>query len=271
MERTFEAKTIYQALEREFRPWECTEVFSVPMGLQYHNADRVRKAFTAAFISDEVMDQIEARGETDCLLFTHHPVSQKKDLLKDSPPLSGELVDRLKKSRIDLFTYHIPLDRNGPWSPGTNLAKAVGLRPFEEFYWQNQVRMGLFCDSPFSTLSQLSQALEQALGHPVKVYPYGGETLRDGKIALMAGGASNPDIYAEMREKGINAFLTGITSPHIPWVARNHRSAEENGVSLVGGTHYSTEKFALIAMVRFFQQLGLEAEFLPETPMPAEL
>lgn len=271
MERTTDAKTVYQALEREFRPWECTEVFSVPMGLQYHNTDRIRKVFTATFISDEVMHQIEARGETDCLLFTHHPVSQKKDLKKDSPPITKELVERMKQSRISLFTYHIPLDRNSPWSPGTNLAKAVGLTPFEEFYWQNQVRMGLLCDSPFTTLSQLSDAVEQALGHPIKCYPYGGEALKDGKVALMAGGASNPDIYAELRKKGICAFLTGITTPQIPWVARNHQAARENGVSLVGGTHYSTEKFALIAMTRFFEGLGLECTFLPETPNFEEL
>ena len=42
-------------------------------------------------------------------------------------------------------------------------------------------------------------------------------------------------------------------------------------VSLVGGTHYSTEKFALIAMTRFFEGLGLECTFLPETPNFEEL
>ena len=62
-----------------------------------------------------------------------------------------------------------------------------------------------------------------------------------------------------------------MTSPEIPWVARNHAAAKAAGVSLVGGTHYSTEKFAVMEMVKFFQNLGLEAEFLPETPNFAEL
>ena len=264
------AKEIYAALEREFRPWECTEVFST-MGLQFDHTEEVRKVYTATFVSDEVMDQIESRGDTHCLLFTHHPVSQKKDLTKDSPPLTEELVERLRKSCISVFNYHIPLDRVSPWSPGTNLAKALGLTPYEEFYEQNLVRMGLLCHSPYQTLSQLTAAAQKAFGHPVKAYAYGGEALKEGKVAIMGGGASNPDIYAELREKGINVFLTGMTAPHLPWAARNHEEARKNAVSLVGGTHYSTEKYAVMEMVKFFENLGLESEFLPETPNFEEL
>lgn len=157
------------------------------------------------------MDLMEARDADHCLLFTHHPVPQKKNLTKDSPPPSPQLIERLKARSISVFSYHIPLDRVSPWSPGTNLAKVLGLTPYEEFYEQNLVRMGLLCHSPYQTLSQLARAAEQAFGHGVKVYPYGGEELRDGRVAVMGGGASNPKIYAELREKGINAFLTGMT------------------------------------------------------------
>ena len=270
MANSMKAKDLYNALEQEFRPWECTEVFS-SMGLQFDHTDVVNKVYTAAFVSDEVMDQMEARDTTDCLLFTHHPVPQKQDLTKDSPPPSPQLIARLKARRISVFNYHIPLDRVSPWSPGTNLAKAVGLTPYESFYEQNLVKMGLLCDSPFRMLTEFAHAAEQALGHPVKIYPYGGEELPEGKVSLMGGGASNPNIYAELREKGIRVFFTGMTSPEIPWVARNHAAAKAAGVSLVGGTHYSTEKFAVMEMVKFFQNLGLEAEFLPETPNFAEL
>jgi putative NIF3 family GTP cyclohydrolase 1 type 2 len=48
------------------------------MGLQFDHTDVVNKVYTAAFVSDEVMDQMEARGATDCLLFTHHPVPRRR-------------------------------------------------------------------------------------------------------------------------------------------------------------------------------------------------
>ncbi|MBR5537978.1 MAG: Nif3-like dinuclear metal center hexameric protein [Clostridia bacterium] len=267
---TLPAKEIYAALEREFRPWECTEVFST-MGLQFDNTDVVNKVYTAAFVSHEVMDQIESRGDTHCLLFTHHPVPQKKDLTKDSPPPDDRLVERLRQSCISVFNYHIPLDRVSPWSPGTNLAKAMGLTPYEEFYEQNLVKMGLLCRTPFATQTEFARAAEQVLGHRVKLYAYGEDALPGGRIALMGGGASNPDIYAELRDKGINLFFTGMSAPHIPFCARNHAAAKAAGVSILGGTHYSTEKYAVMEMVKFFRGLGLDSEFLPETPNFEEL
>ena len=212
MAKTMPAQEIYAALEREFRPWECTEVFST-MGLQFDNTDVVHKVYTATFVSREVLEVMEGRGDTHCLLFTHHPVSQKEDLMHDSPPVAQDIVERLKARNISVFNYHIPLDRVSPWSPGTNLAKALGVTPYEEFYEQNQVRMGLLCHTPFTTVSQFAQRVREVLGHEIRVYPYGDEQLMGGNIALMGGGASNPNIYAELREKGINLFLTGITWP----------------------------------------------------------
>ena len=270
MSESMSAQELYAALEQEFRPWECTEVFST-MGLQFHNTDTVNKVYTATFVSEEVMDQLEGRDARDCMLFTHHPVAQKKDLTKDSPPLPASLVQRFRDRRITVFNYHIPLDRVSPWSPGTNLAKALGLTPYQEFYEQNQVRMGLLCHTPYETQTQFAKAAEQTLGHPVKLYAYGEERLPGGKIALMGGGASNPNIYEWLRQQDINLFFTGMSSPEIPWVARNHAAAKAAGVSILGGTHYSTEKYAPMEMVRFFERLGLESEFLPETPNFAEL
>lgn len=265
MKKFMAAQEIYRALEQEFRPWECTEVFST-MGLQYDHTDEIHKVYTATFVSDEVVDVIVNCGEQDVLLFTHHPVSQRKDITKDSLPLTDSLVEKLRNNRISVFNYHIPLDRVSPWSPGTNLAKALGITPYQAFYEQNQVRMGLLCHTPFTTRTEFAQAVERTLGHQVKVYPYGEEKLIEGRIALMGGGASNSSIYEWLRQQGVNLFLTGMTAPIIPWAARNHAEAQKHGISLVGGTHYSTEKYAPMEMVKLFENLGLEAEFLPETP-----
>ncbi len=268
--REFTAQEVYDALAAEFRPWECTEVFDT-IGLQYHNTDIIRKVYTAAFASAEVLDQLEQRGASDCLLFTHHPVPQKEDLMKEYPPIPRNLVERLAANRITLFTYHIPLDRIGPWSVGINLAKAIGVTPEEEFYEQNQVNMGLICSGPYETVAELAEAIRGALGHDVKIYPYGDEKLPGGRMALMGGGASNPAIYAELRRKGINVFFTGMTTPEVPWIARIHEAARAAGVTLIGGCHYSTEKYAPMAMVKFFEGMGMEAEFIEETPHLSEM
>jgi hypothetical protein len=42
--------------------------------------------------------------------------------------------------------------------------------------------------------------------------------------------------------------------------------AAEHKVALVDGTHYGTEKPPQLAMVTWFQRLGLDADFRPDGP-----
>lgn len=65
-------------------------------------------------------------------------------------------------------------------------------------------------------------------------------------------------------------MVTGITAQR-PHSQSAHDFAKEHGISLLGGTHYSTEKFACIAMCEYFEKLGLEAEFIPEEPLFEDL
>ena len=99
--------------------------------------------------------------------------------------------------------------------------------------------------------------MERVVGHAVKLYNYAEDVLSRGRFAIMAGGAKNTQIYEQLRDWGVNTFITGVTNPEVPWVG--------------GGTHYSTEKFAPMQMCRYFEAFGLPSEFLPETPRMTEL
>jgi putative NIF3 family GTP cyclohydrolase 1 type 2 len=50
-----------------------------------------------------------------------------------------------------------------------------------------------------------------------------------------------------------------------------HRIARENKINLVGATHYSTEKFACMAIAKYFAGLGIETEFIEGTPCMEDL
>jgi len=259
-------KIIYKALEDYFHPETCTEVFDT-IGESFHNTDDIQMAYTACFASDEMFQKLEALGAHDCMVFTHHPTQQKDKPMPSSPKPSQWAKDFMNANRINLFTYHIPLDRNSLYSPGNNLAKALGIVPYDEFYLQNQVLMGVICNSNFKTQQEVADKLEKVVGHEVKLYAYGPDELNGGRIAIMAGGASNPNIYEELRQKGVSLFITGITTQIYDWTKRNHTAAKEAGVSILGGTHYSTEKFAPMSMVTFFENLGVPSQFIEETPM----
>ena len=81
----------------------------------------------------------------------------------------------------------------------------------------------------------------------------------------------NTQIYEQLRDWGVNTFITGVTNPEVPWVGAIHEAAKASAVNLLGGTHYSTEKFAPMQMCRYFEAFGLPSEFLPETPRMTEL
>ncbi len=53
----------------------------------------------------------------------------------------------------------------------------------------------------------------------------------------------------EMVAEGISTFLTG-TTVRSEYSESAHQYAEANRVNLLGGAHYSTEKFACQAMCR---------------------
>ena len=50
-----------------------------------------------------------------------------------------------------------------------------------------------------------------------------------------------------------------------------HRIAEEKKINVIGATHYSTEKYACIAMEDYFKKLGIEAEFIEGIPFMEDL
>lgn len=259
------AQNVYNRLEEYFKPDECTDV--VKKGIQYDNTESITKVYTSDFAAESVINEIINRRERNVMLFSHHPLPQRKKPDYKPSTIPEVILKKMREQKISLFSYHIPLDRNGEYSPGNNLAKAMGITPYEEFYFQDNVFMGVLCRSDFTAVEEVMGRLEKVIGHKAKIYPYGDDRLGNRRVAIMAGGASNPDIYEYLAGKGINTLVTGVTNPvKAEWVNKIHEKAKQHRINLIGGTHHSTEKFACIAMVDFFEKMGLEAEFIDEEP-----
>jgi putative NIF3 family GTP cyclohydrolase 1 type 2 len=83
-------------------------------------------------------------------------------------------------------------------------------------------------------------------------------------VAIAAGGGSVGFVAKELAELGINMYLTGCTRevPAVDFIAEFHRITKEEKINVIGATHYTTEKYACIAMVKYFENLGVPAEFI---------
>ena len=264
------AQFLYDRLAEQFRPDRCTDVFD-KIGVQEHNTDIIGKVYTATFANPTVIKNILARGEENVMLFSHHPRPPMRSLQEGYGMIPQELLDRMREQKVSLFSYHIPLDVVGPYSTGNSLARAMGANPYDAWYPQNGALLGSLCQSGCKTVAELAHRFAATVGHRVSCYPYGSQELIEGKFAIMAGVGRSVDAYRFLEEHHINVMVTGVTAPVTEWGQAIHKAAQEHHITLLGGTHYSTEKFAPKALCRYFENLGVEAEFIEETPDLREL
>ena len=262
------ATELYEALDCFFQPEAYRDLAA--NGLLADNSETICRVYTATFSSSEVLEQLRQRGAEDCLLFTHHPGAQHPE---DTPPVYFSAAEKqyMKAHRISHYSMHLPMDQVNPYSPGVSLAKAMGLTPYEGFFEEGGAVMGLVCTGPYKSCGQVLEQAEAVVGHGCRLYRYGEEALADGRVALIAGGAEGTEFYDWLGQAGVRLLLTGVGSKEADWFAPSHEAAAAAGVSILAAGHYSTERFALQEICRFFEERGLEAEFLPETPLLQDL
>ncbi len=277
------AEKLYQNLEKDFDLAHCKDDWSQMdfndfisdnfkqryMGLLADNSKEIKKVYTAVFPSKEVINIILESGERDALLFVHHPMVW--DINNEEGPFKNTdkgLLQKLKEKRISIYNLHTSLDRIGEYSTCVTLANAIQLENQKGFYEYFGHYAGIIGDTEMKNIKQLVEKIKSAVGHEVKLWQYGSDEINNQKVGVIGGGGTDIKALRELDEKGINTFVTGVTRPSKDFqpALEAHSFAEEKGINMIGATHYSTEKFACIAMVDYFKKLGLEAEFITDKP-----
>ena len=277
------AKELYEQLEKDFiKPtisdkWAkymesiadflCTNFNKRSMGLVCDNAVNIDKVYTAVFPSNEVMQLILDRGETDIMLFVHHPSIW--DIRRTTGPfyqMDRDLLGEFRTRRISIFNLHHPLDNYGEYSTSASLARVLGVEPDKAFAMYCGALCGVFGKTDCKDIQALNNRFSAAMGHRTALYQYGEDNITKQKIAVVAGGGNEVFILKEIFAEGINTFVTGI-SVKAGFSEESHEYAEKYGINILGGTHYSTEKPACQAMCEYFSELGLPAEFIEGEPV----
>lgn len=282
------AKELYKRIDKDFEidkyedDWSFVEFneFINPtfkeryIGVMLDNSDNIEKVYTSTIPDTIVLDKLLARNETDVLLFSHHAMGYDPTL--EGFPFYNIPIDylkQLKEKRISFYVLHIPLDKNGTFSTSVNLAKALQLPVVGEFCEYLGCKVGVICETGFTKMTDFAIHVQNVIGHDVKVRQYGDEIIENRRVAIAAGGGCIDFVARELSELGVNTYLTGLIKPMPSFEPSMefHRIAKENKINVVGATHYSTEKFACIAMVDYFAGLGMEAEFIEGTPCMEDL
>ena len=277
------ATKLYNKLENDFVTPEITERWyddewktkeficdnfkKRSMGLLCDFTDEVNKVYTAVFPSDKALSKILDDGVTDAMLFLHHPLVWYLNVETGVVfyEINAELLTRLKENRISLFNFHLPLDNFNDYATSKSLADALGIKIIKSFGNYYGAACGVIGTTECATVHELSEKYSKVVGHETRLYQYGDELIRDNRVAICAGGGNDMEIVSQLPAEDVNVHIVGI-SRRTPYSDEVHELEKEHGINLLGGTHYSSEKFACIAMCKYFEKLGLESEFIADTP-----
>jgi putative NIF3 family GTP cyclohydrolase 1 type 2 len=280
------ATQLYSRLEKDFvtpeivetwysEDWDnqeyiCNNFKQRSLGLLCDFTEEINKVYTAVFPSDKALTKIIDDGTTDAMLFLHHPLAW--DLNQDGAfwQINTELLTKLKECRVSLYNFHLPLDNYSQYSTSKTLAEALGIKiekPFGDYFG---AACGIIGTTDCKTVHKLNEKYSQVVGHETRLYQYGGDIIKDGRVGVCAGGGNDMEIVSKLVEMDVKVHIVGI-SRHSIYSEEAHALEKTHGINLLGGTHYSSEKYACIAMCKYFERLGLEAEFIRDIPCLEDL
>jgi len=249
----------------ELEPFFCDNFKERSMGLVCDFTETINHVFTAVFPTEKVIRKMLENSEK-AMLFTHHACNWD---LKKSPigfyNMDAALLHKLREKQISIYCLHAPLDNYSEYSTSKTLADALDIEIIRPFVDYCGTLCGVIGKTKCQTVSELQNKYSEAVGHETKLYQYGDNEIHNGAVAVVAGGGNQTFVLQDLVENNINSLVTGITLKNDVF-AEAHEFAEKNRINIFGGTHYSSEKFACIAMCKYFEKLGLPAEFIEDEP-----
>ncbi|MDD5349667.1 MAG: Nif3-like dinuclear metal center hexameric protein [Chthoniobacteraceae bacterium] len=217
-------------------------------GLQVENRGRIHRIGAAVDACEATLRMAAERG-VDFLL-VHHGL-----FWGGQQAVQGPQYRKLRlalDADLAVFSSHLPLDAHPRLGNNALLAKALGVRRPEPFFFEKGRFIG-WKGALSLDLAALAARLETAVGGPVK--QIGGGPKRTGVVGVVTGGAGGELVKAAA--EGVDTFVTG-EGPH--W---SYTAAEELGLNLLFAGHYATETFGVKALAAHLsRKYRLPWEFL---------
>ncbi|MFA5014388.1 MAG: Nif3-like dinuclear metal center hexameric protein [Actinomycetota bacterium] len=248
----------------------CDNFRERSMGLVCDFTTEIKKVYAAVFPSKDVMQKILNDGIQESMLFVHHPsiwdIRKSPEVFQQ---MERELMQQFKDNKISIYNLHVPLDNYGEYSTSVSLARALGIKPEKAFAPYFGALAGVFGKTKYVTVQQLKEKFQEAVRHRISLYNYGNIEISKGIVAVVAGGGLEETIE-EIAQNNVNVLITGVTAVS-DYLRQAHGFAEKHKINILGGTHYSTEKFACIAMIDYFKKMGLPSEFVEDKPVMEDI
>ena len=216
-------------------------------GLQANNRKYVRRVGVAVDASLETFRKAKKRN---CdLLIVHHGLFWKGK--RDETGLRQKRADLLKRSKMNLYTVHLPLDMHEEYGNNIQLARLLELEKIEEFGKYHGMNIGYKGKLKEKlSMGQLKNRLDRALKTRSQVLEYGRSDVRS--IGIISGG---PVSIADAME--VDCFISG-EGIHSRFV-----DAKDLKLNIIYAGHYETETLGVDRIGKLLKErFDLEYEFI---------
>jgi len=234
-------------------------------GLMFRFNNSVAKVFTTVFVTNEIIDKI--CDIENSLLFTHHHFNYYEDE-RGLMPISLEQIERLKNAHISLYVAHAGLDTHQQYGTSISLAGVIDIhidKYFFDYFGSPAALIGSVPPKSFNDFIEKAK-----LGMQRKTLTIEKHRENVARVAVVAGGGDEPEILEQAYNLGCDTYIGGTIENKwaLPFVQESNKKFRELNKSLklnlIGGTHYGTERFAMMKVLDYFKQLGLTASFVED-------
>lgn len=232
-------------------------------GLFLKSSVTVEKVYTAVFITDYIVEKI-SRQKGNNLIFTHHHFNYHEDH-RGLVPTSASTLNKLKQNLTSIFVAHGPLDHHKKYGTSISLAKLISLEVDHMFFDYFGEPVALVAHVEKTPFDSFAENVRQRLGRPVLTLENNNGFVE--KIAIAAGGGDMADILQEAKDLGADTYLTGTIEHRWdhPLIRENNTKFHELNkhlkLNLIDGTHFGTERPAMISVVEYFKDIEIDTEY----------
>jgi len=228
-----------------------------PNGLQVEGREEVGRLAIGVTACQALIDEATERG-ADALLVHHGLFWTDPAGVRIERSLRARLA-ALLSAEVNLFAYHLPLDRHPEVGNNAVLARRLGAAEVEQAFVRKGAPIGLACRfGKALPAAEVFARITRETGREPLVVAGGPAEVKS--FGVVTG--ADPGSAAEAARLGLDLFLAGEASEPVVHLAR------EEGLRFVAAGHHATERFGVKALGEHLSgRFGLEVEFI-EIPNP---